>query len=80
MIADQSRSAVARAEAAWQQLSQSLPPARQRVAELTRRLHDLQLEYTRVQQQVEQTRERSGRLAQDIAEVSSQQEELRASP
>lgn len=79
MIADQSRSAVARAEAAWQQLSQSLPPARQRVAELTRRLHDLQLEYTRVQQQVEQTRERSGRLAQDIAEVSSQQEELRAS-
>ena len=79
MIADQSRSVVAQAEAAWQQLSQSLPPARQRVAELTRRLHDLQLEFTRVQQQVEQTRDRSGRLAQDIEEVASQQEELGAS-
>ena len=78
LIADQSRSAVAQAESAWQQVSQALPPARQRVAEITRRLHDLQLEHTRLQQQVEQTRERSGRLEQDIAEVISQQEELTA--
>ncbi len=78
LIADQTRSAVARAESAWQQVSQSLPPARQRVSEITRRLHDLQLEYTRVLQQVEQMRERSGRLEQDIAEVTSQQEELTA--
>jgi chromosome segregation protein len=78
LIADHSRSAVAQAESAWQQLSQALPPTRQRVAEITRRLHDLQLEHTRLQQQVEQTRERSGRLEQDIAEVISQQEELTA--
>ncbi len=78
LIADNSRSAVAQAESACQQVSQALPPARQRVAELTRRLHDLQLEHTRLQQQVEQTRERSGRLEQDIAEVISQQEELTA--
>jgi chromosome segregation protein len=78
LIADNSRSAVAQAEGAWQQVSQALPAARQRVAELTRRLHDLQLEHTRLQQQVEQTRERSGRLEQDIAEVTSQQEELTA--
>jgi chromosome segregation protein len=78
LIADQSRSAVAQAESAWQQVSQALPPARQRVAEITRRLHDLQLEHTRLQQQVEQTRERSGRLEQDIVEVISQQEELTA--
>lgn len=78
LIADNSRSAVAQAESAWQQVSQALPPARQRVAEITRRLHDLQLEHTRLQQQVEQTRERSGRLEQDIAEVISQQEELTA--
>ena len=78
MIADNSRSAVAQAESAWQHVSQALPPARQRVAEITRRLHDLQLEYTRLQQQVDQTRERSGRLEQDIAEVMSQQEELTA--
>lgn len=79
LIADQTRSAVAQAESAWQHVSQSLPPARQRVSEITRRLHDLQLEYTRVLQQVEQMRERSGRLEQDIAEVTSQQEELTAS-
>jgi chromosome segregation protein len=78
LIADSSRSAVARAESAWQQVSQALPPARQRVSEITRRLHDVQLEHTRLQQQVEQTRERSGRLEQDIAEVMSQQEELTA--
>ncbi len=78
LIADQSRCAVAQAEAGWQQLSQAMPSARQRVSEVTRRLHDLQLEFTRVQQQVEQTRERSGRLALDISEISSQQEELRA--
>ena len=78
LIADQSRSAVAQAESAWQQISQALPPMRQRVGEVTRRLHDLQLEHTRLQQQVEQTRERSGRLEQDLAEVASQQEELHA--
>jgi chromosome segregation protein len=78
LIADQSRSTVAQAESSWQQVSQALPPARQRMAEITRRLHDLQLEHTRLQQQVEQTRERSGRLEQDIVEVISQQEELTA--
>jgi len=78
LIADQSRSAVAQAEAAWQQISQALPPMRQRVGEITRRLHDLQLEHTRLVQQVEQTRERSGRLEQDLAEIASQQEELQA--
>ena len=78
LIADHSRSAVAQAESAWKQISQAFPSARQRVAEITRRLHDLQLEHTRLQQQVEQTRERSGRLEQDIAEVISQQEELTA--
>lgn len=78
LIADNAHSATAQAESAWQQVSQALPSARQRVAEVTRRLHDLQLEHTRLQQQVEQTRERSGRLEQDIAEVISQQEELTA--
>jgi len=78
LIADQSRSSVASAESAWQQISQTIPPARQRVSEVTTRLHDLQLEHTRVQQQYEQTKAQSGRLEQDIAEVKSQQEELRA--
>ena len=78
LIADQARTAVSQAEAAWQQITQALGPARQRVAEITNRLYDLQLAYTRVQQQLEQTRAQSGRLQQDIAEVKSQKEVLLA--
>lgn len=78
LIADQSRGGVAQAQAAWQNLAQAVAPARQRTSELTSRLHDLQLEHTRVQQQYEQTKAQSGRLEQDIAEILSQQEELRA--
>src|SRR5690606_35869152 len=39
LIADQAIAAVARAETAWQQASQSMGPARLRVTEITRRLH-----------------------------------------
>ncbi|VFR19976.1 Chromosome partition protein smc [plant metagenome] len=78
LIADQSRSAVARAEAGWQQVSQALAPARQRVSEVTRRLHDLQLEHSRLQQQAQQTGERAARLREDMEEIGVQQEELRA--
>ena len=78
LIADQARTAVSQAEAAWQQITHALAPARQRVGELTNRLYDLQLSFTRVQQQVEQTRAQSGRLEQDIAEVKIQQEDLLA--
>src|SRR3546814_4407287 len=51
LIADQALAGVARAEGARQQVSQSMGPARQRAAELTRRLHDVVLEYSRVKQQ-----------------------------
>jgi len=78
LIADQSRAAVARSEAAWQQVSQALGPARQRVAEVTRRLHDIQLEHSRLQQQAEQSGERAARLHEDLAEIAAQQEELAA--
>src|SRR5690606_36680348 len=62
LLADQARAAVARAEAAWQQVSQALAPARQRVSEVTRRLHDIQLEHARLTQQAEQSGERGERL------------------
>ncbi|EWM42147.1 chromosome segregation protein SMC [Bordetella holmesii 41130] len=78
LIADQSRSAVARAELAWQQVSQALGPARQRVGELTRRLHDVQLEHSRLQQQAEQSGERARRLREDLQELAAQEEDLRA--
>lgn len=78
LIADQAVSALARAEAALQQVSQSLGPARQRITEITRRLHDVQLEYTRLRQLAQQTGERETRLRTDLEEIRFQMEELAA--
>ncbi len=78
LIADETIGLVSRAESAWQQASASLVPARQRVAELTRRLHDVQLEYSKVRQQAEQSHERAGRIHEDLAEIKLQTEELMA--
>ena len=79
LIADQALAGVARAEAAWQQIAQAMAPARLRVGELTRRLHDVQLEHSRLQQQAQQTGERAARLREDLAEIQIHAEELRAS-
>ncbi|HLV29258.1 MAG TPA: chromosome segregation protein SMC [Burkholderiaceae bacterium] len=78
LIADQAIAAVARAETAWQQASQSMGPARLRVTEITRRLHDVQLEHTRLRQQAEQSGERQERLRADLDEIRAQMEELAA--
>jgi len=76
LLADQTRTAAAQAEQTWRQVSQALVPARQRVAELTHCLHDIQLEYARLQQQVEQSGERAARLREDLEEIAAHQEEL----
>ncbi|WP_019936327.1 chromosome segregation protein SMC [Bordetella sp. FB-8] len=78
LIADQARAAAARAESAWQQASQAVGPARTRMAEITRRVHDIQLEHSRLQQQAEQSGERASRLNEDLAEIAAQEEDLRA--
>jgi len=78
LIADEAVSAVAKAEAAWQQVSQAMAPARMRVGELTRRLHDVQLEHSRLQQQARQSGERAGRIREELAEIAVHAEELRA--
>ena len=78
LIADQAVSAVARSETAWQQVSQSMGPARLRISEITRRLHDVQLEHTRLRQLAEQTGERQARLHADLDEIRLQMEELAA--
>jgi chromosome segregation protein len=78
LIADQARAAAAQAESAWQQASQAVGPARTRVAEITRRVHDIQLEHSRLQQQAEQSGERTSRLNEDLAEIAAQEEDLRA--
>lgn len=78
LIADQAVAAVSQAENAWQQVSQSLAPARQRVGEITRRLHDVQLDYSRLKQQAEQSGDRAARIHEDLAEIKHQSEELLA--
>ena len=78
LIADQARAAASQAESAWQQASQAVGPARTRVAEITRRVHDIQLEHSRLQQQAEQSGERTSRLNEDLAEIAAQEEDLRA--
>lgn len=78
LIVEQAASAVARAEAGWQQTTQAMGPARLRVAEITRRLHDVQLEHSRLRQLAEQAGERQQRLEADLAEVVAQMDELSA--
>ncbi len=78
LIADQAVTAVAQAETAWQQVSQAMGPARLRASEITARLHDVRLEYSRLKQLAEQTGERESRLQSDLAEVRGQMEELSA--
>ncbi|UOD49828.1 chromosome segregation protein SMC [Orrella daihaiensis] len=78
MLADQARTAATRSEVAWQQASEAVVPARQRVSELTQRAHDLQLSVARLQQETEQRQERSARLDEDLGDLDAQIETLSA--
>ena len=77
LIADEARSAVARAEAGYQQVAQALPASRQRLAEVTQRLHVIQLEHSKLSQQAAQSEERAGRIREERAELEAQEEEAR---
>ncbi len=78
LMADQALSSVTKAEATWQQASTALGSARSRVAELTQRLHQIQLEHSGLRQQASQSQERSLRLHEDLSEISLNREELLA--
>ncbi len=78
LITDEARSAASRAETAYAALAQTLPAARQRVAEVTARRHHIQLEHERLAQQAAQSAAQSERIAQDRAELAAQEEELHA--
>ncbi len=45
---------------------------------MTRRVHDIQLEHTRLQQQAAQSDERALRLRQDLEEIAAHEQDLRA--
>ena len=78
LMADEAHARLADAQAAWQQGSAALVPARTRVGELTARHHEVQLEYARLRQQALQAGEKSLRLQNDLGEVQGQIEELLA--
>ncbi|MCU1376708.1 MAG: smc, partial [Actinomycetia bacterium] len=76
LIAEEARSALIRAEAAYSDASQRLVSARREAAETQDRAHELQVETLRLTQLAEQTRARSEQLAGDLAEVDALLEEL----
>jgi chromosome segregation protein len=76
LIAEEARSALVRAEAAYTDASQRLTAARREAAETQSRAHELQVETLRLAQLAEQTRARSEQIAGDLAEVDALLEEL----
>jgi chromosome segregation protein len=71
LIAEEARSALVRAEAAYTDASQRLVSARREAAETRSRAHELQVESLRLAQLAEQTRARSEQIASDLAEVDA---------
>ena len=76
LIAEESRSALVRTEAAYTDASQRLLAARREATETQTRAHQLQVELLRLSQLVEQTSTRREQLDGELAEIDAQQEEL----
>jgi chromosome segregation protein len=76
LIAEEARSALIRAEAAYSDASQRLVVARRTASETQSRAHELQVEVLRLTQLAEQTRQRSEQIDAELAEVDAQLEEL----
>jgi chromosome segregation protein len=76
LIAEESRSGLIRAEAAYTEASQRLVAARREAGETQTRAHQLQVELLRLSQQAEQTSTRRAQLDSELAEVDGQLEEL----
>lgn len=76
LIADDSRSALVRAEAAYTEASQRLVTARREAGETQTKAHQLQVELLRLSQLAEQTSTRRSQLESELAEIDAQLEEL----
>jgi chromosome segregation protein len=76
LIAEETRTALVRAEAAYTDASQRLVSARREASETQDRAHELQVELVRLTQLADQTRARSEQIASDLAEVDAALEEL----
>ncbi|MEY4154974.1 MAG: Chromosome partition protein Smc, partial [Pseudomonadota bacterium] len=76
LIAEETRSASVRAEAAYSDAAQRLVSARQEASEAQSKAHELQVETLRLSQWAEQTRTRTEQIATDMAEIDLHLEEL----
>ncbi len=76
LIVDETRSGLLRAEAAANEARQSLQGLRQRVQDLTQRLHQTQMEVSTLTQRVQEHNSRSQRLEDDLAECARQIETI----
>ncbi|MEY3125466.1 MAG: chromosome segregation protein, partial [Pseudomonadota bacterium] len=76
LIADETRAALVRAEAAYAQSAQLLVGVRREAAEAQTRAHTLQVETLRLSQLAEQTRARSSQIDADLSEVDAQLDDL----
>ncbi|MEG2977356.1 MAG: chromosome segregation protein SMC, partial [Comamonas sp.] len=72
LIADESRSALVRAESAYTDASQRLIAARREATESQGRAHELQVETLRLSQLAEQARARNAQISADLSEVEAQ--------
>ncbi len=76
LVAEEARSALVRAEAAYTEASQQLERLRREAAAAQTRAHQLQVEWLRLSQLSEQTNSRRSQLTEELAEIDAQGEGL----
>jgi len=76
LIGEQSRQALARAESAYAEASQTLVQLRRDASQSQARAHELQVQVLRLRQLAEQARARNEQLSGEMAELDAQLEDL----
>ena len=76
LMADEARSGLIRAEAAYTEASQRLAAVRREASEQQARTHQLQVETLKLAQQSEQAQARRGQIEAELAEIDAQLDEL----
>jgi len=76
LMAEDARSALIRAEAAYSDASQRLATARRDTSESQQRTHQLQVEVLRLTQQAEQTNTRKAQISEELAEIDALLDDL----
>ncbi|HEX5372244.1 MAG TPA: chromosome segregation protein SMC [Aquabacterium sp.] len=76
LMAEEARSALIRAEAAYSDASQRLATSRRETSEVQQRTHQMQVEVLRLTQQAEQTHSRREQISAELAEIDAHLDEL----